>query len=106
DRPGRDLVALRDQVGELANDRGARLDGFLLALERDDVAAQEDLAGQVALERLEHLVLGPGELGGNLVRKLDLGAHQALSASLTFSETRRPSARPPTEGISAFITLP
>ena len=75
DRAGRDVVALADEVGELAHDRAAGRDLVLGAVEREHVAAQEHVAVEVLLERLHHLVAGPGELGGDFVGKLELGAH-------------------------------
>ena len=76
-----------------------------VAVERDDVAAQVELAVEVRLERAQHGVVGARQLGGHDVVELELRAHQE-SASLTLAETRLPSARPPTLGISTPMTLP
>ena len=73
--PGRDLVALADQVGELAHDRPADRDVVVVAVERQHVAAQEDLAVEVLLERLHDRVARARQLGGDLVRELELRAH-------------------------------
>ena len=80
-------------------------DGLRVAVERDDVAAQEQVAVDVALERAQDAVAAAAERGGDLVGDLDLAAHQR-SASCTSAETRLPSARPPTFGIAAFMTWP
>ena len=91
---------------ELAHDdRGGR-DRLGVAVERDDVAAQEQLAVDVALERAQDLVVGAAERGGDLVGELDLAAHQPRSASWASAETRLPSARPATRAIDAFMTWP
>ena len=52
-----------------------RLDGLLVAVERDDVAAQVQVAVEVRLERAQHRVLGSRQLGGHRVVELEL-AHQ------------------------------
>ena len=62
DRPGGDLVALLDELGQLLHDGRGGLHGRLVAVEGDDVAAQEDVAVDVALERPEHRVAGAGQL--------------------------------------------
>ena len=74
DRAGRDLVALADQVGQLAHDGLGHADLVVAAVDRQDVAAQEDVGVEVALERLHHDVAGPGQLGGDFVRELELAA--------------------------------
>ena len=79
--PGRDLVALLDQLGELAHDLAPALTASSVAVERDDVAAQEDVAVEVVLERLQHGVLAARELGGDRVGQLDAGYARALSFS-------------------------
>ena len=67
-------MALAHQVGDLAHNLGAGRDLVLVAVEGDDVAAQEDLAVQVVLQRLHHRIPGPGQLGGHLVGELELRA--------------------------------
>jgi len=106
DRAGSDLVALPDQVAELADDGTAHADRLLVAVQREDVPAQVDLAVEVLLERLHDEVLGPCQLGGHLVGKLQLDAHYAISFSFTALLTRLPSARPFTRGITSAITWP
>ena len=56
---------LLHEAGQLADDGGADLDGLGVAVEGDHVAAQEDIAGELLLERLEHVVLGARQLGGD-----------------------------------------
>src|SRR5205085_1201413 len=68
-------------------------------------AAQEHLDGGVVADLVQDRVVGPGQLGRDLVGDLDL-APQAESTSRTCAETRLPSARPPTSGIAAFMTAP
>ena len=80
DRARGDLVALGDQVRELAHDGGAGLDGRLVALEREHVAAQEHVAVEMALERAQHGVLAAGQLGGHRVVELDRAAHYRWAA--------------------------
>ena len=63
--PGRDLVPARDQLRELADHLAADFDVALVAVEGEDVAAQEHVAGQMAFQRLEDCVLGAGQLRGN-----------------------------------------
>ncbi len=99
DRAGRDLVALAHQVGHLAHDGPRHRDGVVVAVERQHVAPQEDLAVEVLLERLHHHVARAGELRGDLVGKLELGP-QGVSISFTAALTRLPSARPFTCGIT------
>ncbi len=99
-------MALLDELGQLAHDDGGRRDGLGLAVERDDVAAQEQVAADVALERAQDVVARAGERLGDLVGDLDLAAHQVRRASCASADTRLPSARPATRGIAAFITWP
>jgi len=54
-------VALLDELGQLADDDGGGRDGLGLAVERDDVAAQEQVAADVALEGAEDVVARAGE---------------------------------------------
>ena len=80
DRAGGDLVALLDQVDDLADHGlgGADLAG--LAVEGEHVPAQVDLAAQVPLERAQHRVLGAGQLGGHGVVDRQLPTRQASRA--------------------------
>ncbi len=87
DRAGPDLVAARDQVGELAHDALARARLILRALQREQVAAQEDAALQMALQRAQHGVLAARQLGRDIPRQLDLGPHN-LCASCLIAERR------------------
>ena len=91
---------------ELAHDERRRGDRLGLAVEREDVAAQEELAVEVLLERAQDAVAGARERGGGVVGEFDRATHQPLSASWTSAETRLPSARPATFGIATFITCP
>ena len=75
DRPRADLMTARDQLGELAHDALAGVRLRLLAVERQQVAAQEHLALQMRLERAQHGVLAARQLDGDVVGKLDLGPH-------------------------------
>jgi len=59
-------------------------------VERDDIAAQVELAVEVASSGAQHGVVGARQLGGNDVVELQLRAHQAR-ASFTLAETRFPS---------------
>src|SRR5262249_50274995 len=106
DRALCDLVPLLDELGQLADDDRRRGDGLGVAVERDDVAAQVQVAVDVALERAQDVVPGAGERLGDLVGDLDLAAHQPRSASCAIADTRLPSARPSTRGIAAFMTWP
>ena len=72
DRRGPDVVPARDELGQLAHDRRGELHRLGVAVERDHVAAQEDVGAQVLLERLEDLVLRAGQLGRHLVGELEL----------------------------------
>src|SRR5439155_22427452 len=92
------------QLRQLAHDRRAVLHVFGVAVKRDEVAAQVDVAAEVLLERAQHLVVGAGERRGDFVRKLDLASHD--SAALTLALTREPSARPSTFAIAAFSATP
>ena len=76
DRAGRDLVALRDQVRELADHRCRGVDGLGLAFERENVAAEKDITLEMALERPEHGVFAARELRGDCVVELELLAHR------------------------------
>jgi hypothetical protein len=67
DRPLGDLVPLLDELGELAHDHGGLCDRLGVAVEGDDVAAQEQVAVHVLLERAEDVVACAGERLGDLV---------------------------------------
>ncbi len=105
DRARRDLVPLAHEVGHLADDRARHRHRVVVAVQRQHVAAEEDLAVEVLLERLHHRVARAGELGGDVVRKLQLRP-QGVSISFTAALTRFPSARPLTFGITRLMTLP
>src|SRR5206468_10859958 len=100
-----DVLHLAEQVGQLPDDRLPGLDRVRVAVERHDVATQVEVAVQMRLQRPQDGIVGAGELGGDEVVELELSAHQ-LSASRTLADTRLPSARPPTLGISTPMTLP
>ena len=106
DRPLGDLVTLLDELGQLADHERGAGDRLRLAVERHDVAAEEQVALDVLLERAQDPVAGAAQRGGDLVGDLELAAHAQRSASCTRPETRRPSARPATRPIVAFMTLP
>ena len=74
DRGRAELVPAGHQRGQLAHHGRAGLHRVGVAVERDDVAAQVDRAVEVLLERAQDLVLGAGELGGDLVGELQLAA--------------------------------
>ena len=94
-----------DQRRKLAHHAlaGARL--TLLAVEGDQVPAQEHLALQLLLQRAQDGVLTARQLGGENVRQLDLRPHP-LSAPRTSADTRLPSARPSTTAIAFPIARP
>ena len=56
-----------DQLHELLDDRRRVTDLALVAVEREDVAAQVDVASKPSLQLAEHRVLGAGQLGGDRV---------------------------------------
>ena len=74
DGSGRDVVTLRDEVGQLADHGRGGLHRLVVPVERDDVAPQEQVAGDVFLQRPQHRVPAARQLGGDLVGKLDLAA--------------------------------
>ena len=67
--------------------------GVVVAVKRQHVPPEEDLAVEVLLERLHDRVAWTGELGGDLVGELELRS-QGVSISFTAALTRLPSARP------------
>ena len=72
DRGRPELVPARHQRGQLAHHGGRGLHRVGVAVERDDVPAQEDRAVQVLLERAQDLVLRAGQLGRDFVGELKL----------------------------------
>src|SRR6185503_10749905 len=105
DRAGRDLVALPDEVGHLTHDGPGHRHRVVVAVQRQHVPPEEDLAVEVLLERLHDRVAQARKLGGDLVRELDMYP-QGVSISFTAALTRLPSARPFTCGITRPMTLP
>ena len=73
-------MAARDQLGQLAHDPLAGSGLAFLAVERDEIAAQEHLALQMRLERAEDRVLAARQLGGDVVGQLELGPHPPFIA--------------------------
>ena len=73
-------MTAQDQIGELAHDPLADSRLALLAVEGDQVATQEHPALQMRLQRAQHRVLTACQLGGNVVRQLDLGPHPPFRA--------------------------
>ena len=67
DRARPHLMTGGDQLGELTHDTLADLRLRLLAIERQQVAAEEHLAVQLRLQRAQHDVLAARELGRNSV---------------------------------------
>ena len=102
DRAGRDLVTLRRRARpSRARPARRRATASGSPSSVTHVAAQEEVAVEVTLQRLEHRVLAAGQLGGDVVGELDLAFSwrsdaRRRRASLTCSDTRRPSARPAT----------
>ena len=106
--PGRDLVALLDELGELARRRSRRprrprrSPSSVTTLPR-----RKSVAVDVALERAQDArrrcppSAAATSLESSIWRRIS-----ARSASCTSAETRLPSARPPTFAIAAFITWP
>src|SRR5581483_5618174 len=94
----------------LVDHRRRPADVRLVAVEGEDVAAQEDVAADAALELAKDGVLGAGELGRHGVVERALpprqASPQAPSRARTSSLTRLPSARPSTFAIAAPIALP
>ena len=94
-----------DQLRELSHHALTRARLALLAIEGQQVAPQKHLALQLRLQRAQHSVLTARQLGGDLVRQLDLRPHP-LSAARTSADTRLPSARPSTAAIALPIAGP
>src|SRR5437588_7439802 len=89
-------MTLLDQLRQLANHRLGRFDGLLLALEREHVSAQEQVAVEMCLERAEDRVTGPGELACDRVVELELPTHAFPLAPPALGQTpvSRPRAPP------------
>ena len=68
-------MAARDQLGELAHDALADVRLVLIAVEGQQVAAQEYLAVEVRLQRVKHRILASCQLDGDVVGKLEVGLH-------------------------------
>jgi hypothetical protein len=62
-----DLVAALDEVGEFVDDGSRLLDAWLVALDREPVAAQHDRAAEPFPKGAEHAVADRRELGRDLV---------------------------------------
>ena len=73
-------MALLDQVDQLAHDGLGGADVAGVAVEREDVAAQEEVDLEVPLERPQDRVLGSGQLGGDRVVDRELPTRQASRA--------------------------
>ena len=69
-------MAALDQADELVDDGRGLADVALVAVEREDVAAQEDVAADPLLELAEDRVLGARELGRDVVFERELAAGQ------------------------------
>ena len=109
DGPGRDLVALLDQLDHLVDHGGRLLQVTRVAVEGEHVAAQVDFHRQAVAQPAQDRVLGAGELGGDArCRGSVAGGPKSQAPSLlrTAALTRLPSARPATFGITADITWP
>jgi hypothetical protein len=65
DRAGRDLMALLDQVDQLADDRLRGLDPGRVAVQGEDVSAEVEVDVEVPLERPQDRVLRPRQLRGD-----------------------------------------
>jgi hypothetical protein len=80
DRAGRDLVALLDQVDQLADDGLRRADFGRIPGEGEDVAAEVEIDVEMTLERAQHGVLGSGQLRGDRVVDRELPTRQVPRA--------------------------
>jgi hypothetical protein len=63
-----DVVTALDEIGELVDNGSRLLDVWLVALDREPVAAQHDGAAKPFPKRAEHAVADRCELGRDLVR--------------------------------------
>ena len=105
--PGRDLVALLDQLRQLAHDGRGVGDGLGVAVERDDVAAQEERRSRRAPRaRAGSGRSAPVSAAATSLESSIWRRHQAERLLDLGADTRLPSARPATFGIAAFITWP
>ncbi len=68
-------MAAGDQLRELPDHTLTLFGLVLLALEREQVPAQEDPAAQMALEGAQDRVLVTGQFGRDVVGQLDPGLH-------------------------------
>ena len=112
ERRRRDVVAALDQAHELVDHLRRLADVALGAVQREDIAAQVDVAAEPILELPQHGVLGARQLRGDRVVEGELPACQRpwwipqLSRSRTAALTRLPSARPSTFGMTIAMTFP
>ena len=80
DRPRRHLVALLDQLDQLVDDRRRHLHVCRFAVESQNVAAQVQVAVEVAAQLAQDRVLGARQLGGDHVVEGQLPTRQAAHA--------------------------
>ncbi len=80
DRPRRDLVALLDQLDQLVDHGRRGLHVVGVAVEGEDVAAQVEVAVEVAAQGSQDGVLGARQLGGDGVVEGQLPTRQAAHA--------------------------
>ena len=83
DRAGADLVAALDELDELVDDRARLRDLPSLAVDRQAVAAQVDLAVEPLAQRVEDAVADASELGSDLVRDVEDFLHGSQCRSRT-----------------------
>ena len=105
---GREVVAALDQADELVDHRRRAVDVGVVAVEREHVAAQKQLAAEPVLELAQDGVLGARELGGDRVVEGELAARHyaaepardhradplAVGAAADLRHQRRPSPCP------------
>ena len=89
ERAGSEVVAALDQADELVDHGRGAADVVVVAVEREHVSPQVDVAAEPALELAKDGVLGAGELGGNAVIERELASRQGSPTG------RRPAAREP-----------
>jgi hypothetical protein len=77
---GRHLVPLLDQVDQLVDDRCRRLNVGRVAVQRQHIAAQVEVAVEAPAQRLQHSVLGARQLGGDGIVQGQLPTSQASHA--------------------------
>ena len=95
DRPRSDLVALGDQLGQLADDLLGRADRVLLAVEREHVAAEKDLTIEMALKGAQDGVTAAGQLSRDGVVDLDLSTQRHPRARARRARAQIRAGRPP-----------